>query len=61
MPHFHLTQWTHTVGTFGVWVTGQILDVTNQDWSVIFAINAGVNVLGAIAFFKLFDSRKEFD
>ncbi|GAX16769.1 MFS transporter, ACS family, solute carrier family 17 (sodium-dependent inorganic phosphate cotransporter), other [Fistulifera solaris] len=49
------------VGTFGVWVTGVLLDATNQDWGMIFAINALVNVLGAVAFVSLYESRKEFE
>lgn len=49
------------VGTFGVWVTGVLLDATNQDWSIIFAINALVNVLGAVAFVALYESKKEFE
>ncbi|GAX10512.1 MFS transporter, ACS family, solute carrier family 17 (sodium-dependent inorganic phosphate cotransporter), other [Fistulifera solaris] len=49
------------VGTFGVWVTGVLLDATNQDWGIIFAINALVNVLGAVAFVSLYESRKEFE
>lgn len=48
------------VGTFGVFATGLILDQTH-DWSVVFAMNAAVNVLGAIAFIALFDSKREFD
>ncbi len=49
------------VGTFGVWVTGVLLDATNQDWGIIFAINALVNVLGAVAFVSLYESKKEFE
>ena len=49
------------VATFGVWLTGQVLDITEQDWSVVFALNAGINVLGAVAFISLFNSRREFD
>lgn len=49
------------VGTFGVWVTGVLLDATDQDWSIVFAINALVNVLGAIAFVALYEPKKEFE
>lgn len=49
------------VGTFGVWVTGVLLDATNQDWSIIFGINALVNILGATAFVTLYESKKEFE
>jgi hypothetical protein len=49
------------VGTFGVWFTGRVLDATQQDWSTVFAITASINVLGALAFLALFDSKKEFD
>ena len=48
-------------GTLGVYVTGQILDWTGQDWSLVFGINALVNVLGATAFVSLYDSKREFD
>ena len=49
------------VGTFGVYVTGQILDMTHQDWSAVFALNAAINLLGATAFVALYDSKREFD
>jgi hypothetical protein len=49
------------VGTFGVWATGRILDLTNQDWSYVFGIIAVINIVGAIAFLLLFDSNREFD
>jgi ACS family sodium-dependent inorganic phosphate cotransporter len=48
-------------GTVGVYLTGRILDATNQDWSSIFALNAVVYALGATAFVVLYDSRREFD
>ena len=48
-------------GTGGVYLTGQILDATNQDWSIVFGINALVNIVGATAFMALYDSKKEFD
>lgn len=49
-----------SVGTLGVWVTGQILDSTHQDWSYVFGVTAGINILGATAFVLLFDSKREF-
>ena len=49
------------VGSLGVYVTGQILDLTQQDWTIVFGINALVNIIGATAFVSLYDSRKEFD
>lgn len=49
------------VGTTGVYLTGQILDYTNQDWSVVFALNAAIFVLGATSFVTLYDSKREFD
>ena len=49
------------VGTLGVYTTGFVLDITHQDWTYVFSLNAGINVLGAIAFFALFDSKKEFE
>eukprot|EP00751_Fragilariopsis_kerguelensis_P027264 CAMPEP_0170858200 /NCGR_PEP_ID=MMETSP0734-20130129/15818_1 /TAXON_ID=186038 /ORGANISM="Fragilariopsis kerguelensis, Strain L26-C5" /LENGTH=601 /DNA_ID=CAMNT_0011230727 /DNA_START=586 /DNA_END=2390 /DNA_ORIENTATION=- len=49
------------VGTFGVYLTGKILDSTDQNWSYVFGLNAFVYALGGIAFATLYDSRKEFD
>jgi hypothetical protein len=49
------------VGTFGVWITGVVLDSTNQDWSFVFSITAGINIVGAFAFFVLYNSSREFD
>lgn len=49
------------VGSFAVYLTGQILDATSQDWSSVFALNAFVNVLGASAFVLLYNSKREFD
>ena len=49
------------LGTVGVWCVGQVLDATGQDWSVVFNINAFVNVLGATAFLFLYNSKREFD
>ena len=49
------------VGTSGVYLTGKILDATNQDWSLVFTINAWVYVIGASAFVTLYNSRREFD
>jgi hypothetical protein len=48
-------------GTLGVYVTGRVLDLTQQDWSLVFALNAGINLLGAAAFVALYDSKREFD
>jgi sugar phosphate permease len=49
------------IGTFAVYLTGQILDHTEQDWSIVFGLNACVYALGATAFVALYDSKKEFD
>jgi sugar phosphate permease len=49
------------VGTAGVYTVGQILDATGQDWSVVFGINAIVNILGGTAFVALYNSKREFD
>jgi ACS family sodium-dependent inorganic phosphate cotransporter len=49
------------VGTFGVYITGQLLDTTIQDWSYVFGLNAFVNVLGATAFVAWYDSKREFE
>jgi len=48
-------------GSVGVYVTGQILDATNQNWSGVFGLNAAVDIVGGLAFIALYDSRKEFD
>jgi ACS family sodium-dependent inorganic phosphate cotransporter len=49
------------VGTLGVYVTGQLLDMTHQDWSYVFGLNAFVNVLGGTAFVAWYDSKREFE
>jgi ACS family sodium-dependent inorganic phosphate cotransporter len=49
------------VGTSAVYLTGQILDSTDQNWSIVFALNSLVYFLGAAAFVTLYDSKKEFD
>jgi ACS family sodium-dependent inorganic phosphate cotransporter len=49
------------VGSVGVYATGQILDATHQDWSTVFGLNAAINIVGAMAFITLYDSKKEFD
>ena len=48
-------------GTTGVYCVGQILDATGQDWSLVFGINAFVNILGATAFVTMYNSKREFD
>ena len=48
-------------GSIGVYVTGQILDITNQNWSGVYALNGAVDVIGALAFVALYNSRKEFE
>ena len=49
------------VGTFGVYLTGKILDATDQNWSYVFGLNAFIYMLGGLAFVSLYDARKEFD
>ena len=49
------------VGTFAVFLTGQILDLTDQNWSIVFGLNSVVFALGATAFVALYDSKREFD
>jgi len=49
------------VGTFGVWFTGVVLDSTQNDWGLVFAMIASINVIGGLAFLGLFDSKREFD
>jgi hypothetical protein len=44
-----------------VYITGQLLDTTHQDWSYVFGLNAFVNVLGATAFVAWYDSKREFE
>eukprot|EP00559_Dactyliosolen_fragilissimus_P001035 CAMPEP_0184860518 /NCGR_PEP_ID=MMETSP0580-20130426/5400_1 /TAXON_ID=1118495 /ORGANISM="Dactyliosolen fragilissimus" /LENGTH=139 /DNA_ID=CAMNT_0027357655 /DNA_START=156 /DNA_END=575 /DNA_ORIENTATION=- len=48
-------------GSFGVYLTGLILDATGQDWSGVFGLNALIDFAGAMAFISLYNSRKEFD
>ena len=48
-------------GSLGVYTTGQILDLTGQDWSQVFSLNAGIDIIGALAFITLYNSKKEFD
>jgi MFS transporter, ACS family, solute carrier family 17 (sodium-dependent inorganic phosphate cotransporter), other len=48
-------------GSVGVYMTGQILDATHQDWSYVFSLNSFVDILGATAFVALYNSTKEFD
>lgn len=49
------------VGSFAVYLTGQILDATGQDWTSVFALNALVNGVGAAAFVLFYNSKREFD
>lgn len=49
------------VGTGGVFITGVLLDGTQQNWSLVFAINAFIYLCGAVAFISWYDARKEFD
>ena len=49
------------VGTLGVYATGRVLDLTHQDWSIVWYMNAAINVLGALAFIGLYDSKREFE
>ncbi len=49
------------VGSFAVYLTGQILDATGQDWTSVFALNALVNGVGAVAFVLFYNSKREFD
>jgi ACS family sodium-dependent inorganic phosphate cotransporter len=48
-------------GTFGVYLTGKILDATEQNWSYVFGLNAFIYMLGGLAFVTLYDAQKEFD
>ncbi|KAG7356159.1 major facilitator family transporter [Nitzschia inconspicua] len=49
------------VGTLGVQYTGRILDATQQNWSIVFGLNAIVYVVGATAFVLLYNSKQEFE
>lgn len=49
------------IGTSAVYLTGRILDATNQNWGLVFGLNAIVYFLGASAFVALYDSKREFD
>jgi len=49
------------VGTAGVYITGQVLDFTHQDWSYVYGLNAAINVLGTLAFVSMYNSKREFD
>ena len=59
--HFCAGSVSMVVGTFGVYATGVVLDLSHQDWSIVWYMNAAVNVLGALAFIGLYDSKREFD
>jgi len=48
-------------GSIGVALTGDILDKTGQDWSSVFSLVALVDVVGALAFVVLYNSKREFD
>ena len=49
------------LGSFGVYVTGQILESTDQNWSEVFALNGGIDVIGALAFLILYNAKQEFE
>jgi MFS transporter, ACS family, solute carrier family 17 (sodium-dependent inorganic phosphate cotransporter), other len=49
------------VGSVSVYLTGQVLDWTHQDWSFVFGLNACVNVLGALTYAKWYNAKREFD
>ena len=49
------------VGSIAVYATGEILDATGQDWSIVFGLNVLVDLIGALCFVTLYDSNKEFD
>lgn len=49
------------LGSLGVYTTGQILDLTGQDWSIVFTVNAIVNLIGATGFILLYNSEREFE
>ena len=49
------------VGTTGAYLTGKILDATNQNWSYVFGLNSIMYAIGGLAFIILYDAQKEFD
>jgi ACS family sodium-dependent inorganic phosphate cotransporter len=48
-------------GSVGVYATGQILDMTHQNWSGVWGLNGAVDILGGLAFVALYNSRREFE
>lgn len=48
-------------GTLGVYATGRLLDLTGQDWSIVYGLTASINIVGVIPFLIWFDGKKEFD
>ena len=48
-------------GSVAVYLTGQILDATHQDWSLVFGINALMFTMGAAYFVAQYDAKREFD
>lgn len=49
------------IGTGATYLTGRLLDSSDQDWSLVYALNALIYVLGAVAFIILYDSKREFE
>lgn len=48
-------------GSVGVYITGQILDLTNQNWTGVWSLNGAIDIIGGLAFLALYDSRREFE
>jgi len=48
-------------GAGGQYLTGVVLDATGRDFTLIFALTAGVEVLGLLAFTAWWSSDRVFD
>ena len=49
------------LGTGAVYLTGEILETTGQNWAYVFGLNALINIVGATGFIILYDSKREFE
>lgn len=50
------------VGSVSVYATGQILDMTDgAGWPLVFQLNTGICIVGALSFLLLYDSKQEFE
>jgi ACS family sodium-dependent inorganic phosphate cotransporter len=49
------------LGSAAVYLTGQILDATQQDWSIVYGLNALIFTIGASHFALNYNSKREFE